>query len=327
MLTFWVSIELATNPCVWTVPVMNLRRRNNLSALMALILFGAACSTEDGLGEGATSAAAEPVMAERHGSLVAEFVYPRSWESDGVSIQAQFLDARGVSVESALQALEVWTPVASLERADCVMLPLERTRSSEPVSLSLLDLGELEVVAPEGAFYLPPRRLPDLLSAFYGVVYGSEWTVGLDRELLDFYPGAIYGFSAPGSALAGGFDVALRAPEPIVLIALNGEEVRGTGQELGGARDLELVWEPDGAADVEVYIDVATGFGPDQPRLQCRTADTGAFTVPEALVGSLLERGQAVDLELRRVRRVEAPVEGLDAAEFLFSTMDRVELF
>ncbi len=305
---------------------MNLSLHPRLPGLLALLFVAAACSTEDGLGDVSADAGEPTHLHERHGALVADFTYPRSWDGDGLNVQAQFLDARGVAVESALQALEVWSPAPGLGLSDCVVTPLDRQprASSEPVSLRLLDVGEIEIDAPEGHLYLAPRRLPDLLSAFYGVVYGSEWSSPFDGDLLEYYPGSTYRFSAPGSSLAGGFDVTLRAPEPMVLLAANGEELRGGYLDHDSQQDLELVWEIDGADDVEIFIDVSPGYGPDQPRLQCRTPDTGAFTVPASMLSDL--RGHPLDLEIRRVRRVTTAVDGLDEAHFFFTTTDRVEL-
>lgn len=291
------------------------------------------CSSGDTLAEPSVQSVDGEVVEERYGALLAEFVYPREWGAETVEVQAQFLDARGVAVESALDALEVWMPRRGLEMADCQFAAPAApaghgTESSEPVSLHLLDVGDITVVSPQERLELPPRRLPDLLSSFYGVVYGSEWSWDGEDNWVDYYPGVAYRFSAPGTSRVGGFDLWLNAPEPILLAAANGDELRDRSSvDVEGGQDLELIWDVSGFDDagVEVFIDLVAGYGPERTRLQCRADDNGAFTVPSSMIRAFQAQGQ-VDLELRRVRRSEVAVDGLDSAHFHFVTTDRVEL-
>ncbi len=302
-----------------------------IAPILLAALLVAGCSSEDTLPELGGDTGEDPVLEERYGALLAEFVYPRGWGGSGVEVQAQFLDARGVAVESALEALEVWMPRRGLEMGDCQLGASERAdyNGYEPVSLHLLDVGHIEVESPGGETALPPRRLPDLLSAFYGVVYGSEWSWESELNLVEYYPGAPYRFSAPGSAKAGGFDVVLSAPDPIILMAANGAELRDESSlEVAADEDLELVWDIDGpgAGSVEVFLDLSTGYGPDQNRIQCRVEDDGAYTIPGSLIRELGEDRSGLELELRRVRRSNATVDGLDEAHFYFVTTDRLEI-
>ena len=302
-------------------------RNQMILGITALALVG--CSTEDVLPENGAVEFEGELLEERLGALVAEFVYPRSWGGEGVEVQAQFLDARGVKVESALDALEVWMPRRGLESGDCLRVEQERAHAGEPVALHLLDVGPIAVESPDELLELPPRRFPDLLSAFHGVVYGSEWSWERDVNLVEYYPGAPYRFSAPGSIHAGGFDISLTAPDPMVLVAINGEELRGEeGLSVNSEEELELVWDTEGFGfgDGEVYLDLSAGYGARALRYQCRTDDQGAFTVPAGVLQSLSEVRSSAELSLRRVHSQEAQVEGLERVQFYFLTTDRVEL-
>ncbi|RAL20275.1 hypothetical protein DL240_18015 [Lujinxingia litoralis] len=265
----------------------------------------------------------------RYGALTAEFLYPRAWESEGVAVQAHFIHARGVAVGPALDALEMWTPTRGLATGTCEAIDGQRSAmSSEQASLHLLDVGDIAVEAPTADALLAPRRLPDLLNAFYGVVYGSEWAWESQGAVLDYFPGALYRFAAPGGPHIGGFDQALAAPDPMVLVGINGAELRGQEAALiSDSRPVDLVWELGVAQPAtEVYIDVSAGFGPERRRVQCRTTDDGAFSVPGALLRPLWEEAETLELVVRRVRHEEVGLEGLDEADFFFTAADRLEL-
>lgn len=292
-------------------------------SLLSVLLVG--CSTEEPLPIQESPGEEEAQIEERVGSLLAEFSGPFDWLGGVVKVQAQFLDARGVAVESALEALEVWSPRRGLEVGDCQLGIGASSAGSEPAYLHLLDVGAIGVESSRDRISLSPRRLPDLMSAFYGVVYGSEWGWDGEEYHVGYIPGGLYRFAAPGSAEAGGFAVVLQAPEPMELLAVNGEEVRESVLALRGDDELELVWEP-GIGNGAVYIDLFTGYGPDQSRLQCRAEDSGAFTVPAQLISELAGVDRRLDLELRRVHSTTSDVEGLDEATFYFATRDHVEV-
>lgn len=299
------------------------------ATLMAAVAVG--CSSHDALSETEPNEEEETVVEERYGALSAEYVVPRAPGDDWVDVQAQFLDARGVPVESALEALEVWMPRRGLEADVCETVNADATppTARERVSLHLLDVGQLEIVSPREEVVLEARRLPDLLSSFYGVVYGTEWSDGASDHFVEYYPGSEYRFAAPGSVQTGGFDITVEAPDPIVLMAANGNEIRDQRSlSVDPAEALELVWASDGAPwdGDEVFIDLSAGFGPDQVRVQCRTHDDGAFTISASELRELSEFSGEVDLELRRVRRAQTEVEGLEQVDVQFATTDKIEL-
>ncbi len=304
--------------------------RSHIIASCALMVLLSACSSGDPLGDSESERSDEAQLEERYGALSVEYVYPRMGADEGLRIKAQFLDIRGVAIESALEALEVWKPRRVLKMGECLITGGESARGSgkEVGSLHLLDVGDIGVSSPRDKVLLEPRRLPDLLSSFYGVVYSSEWgDEGVQRDI-DYYPGVTYGFQARGTSQAGSFSFSLIAPEPMVLLAADGVELRDRATITTGVDDpLELVWNSDGGdTTAEVFIDLTTGFGPDQTRVQCRADDQGAFAVPADLLRHLRDLEDGLDLELRRVHRDRISVDGLDEVDVFFATSDRVEL-
>jgi hypothetical protein len=299
------------------------------SALIALLV--SACSSGDPLSDSSAESTDEGQLEERYGALSVEYNYPRHGADEGLLIQAQFLDIRGVAIDSALEALEVWKPRRHLEMGECLIDDGQGQRGStkEVGSLHLLDVGDIGITSPRDRVVLEPRRLPDLLSSFYGVVYSSEWGLQGEDRTVEYYPGASYGFMANGTSQAGSFSFDLVAPEPMVLLAADGLELRDRQMITVGSEDpLELVWNSDGAdSRAEVFIDMTTGFGPDQARVQCRADDQGAFAVPADIMAHLNDLDDSLDLELRRVHRDQIMVEGLDEVEVYFSATDRVELY
>jgi len=306
---------------------MTTSRHIAASALALALMMG--CSDEEPGAEIGAPVEDQFTQEVRYGALTAEFLYPRAWESEGVEVQAHFMDARGVAVGPALDALEMWTPVRGLRPGSCERVDGRRAPlSSETASLHLLDVGPIAVQAPVADANLPPRRLPDLLNAFYGVVYGSEYTWESEGQLLDYFPGATYRFAAPGGPLAGAFDVSLEAPDPMVLVGLNGQELRDQpGAVVDGSLPVELVWDVAVNPQVtDVYIDVSAGYGPDRLRVQCRTGDDGAFSVPQASLAPLWDEAGTLEMVVRRVRHQQVELDGLNETDFFFTTADRFEL-
>ncbi len=271
-------------------------------------------------------------MESSYGALMAEFAYPRPGEERGVEVQAQFVDARGVAIEPALEALEVWTPRAGVEVGDCQLRHHGddiAERAGEPAHLRLHDVGDITVESPREQVVLEPTHLPDLLGSFYGVIYESQWTEDAAEGFVDYYPGEEYRFYAPGSTQTGALEAAMTAPEPIAVVGANGIEVRDETSMIVGTGDkLELVWTSEGRAlsGDEIFIDLSTGYGPGHVRAQCRSEDNGAFAVPSSVLRELSGAGDTATLELRRVRRGATTIDGLDTVDVVFATKDRVEL-
>jgi hypothetical protein len=312
--------------------------------LMAGVLI-AGCSTEESLPQVDVESAA-PADETRAGTLLAEYAQPRGDRAGGVSVHAQFLDVRGVNYETALEALEVWSPEWQLGVDACSLRthPLRSgsgkhsdsgagDSSAAPypgdLRLELLDVGPITVRGPHDAIRLDARRLPDLLSAFSGVIYGTEQGFSSQPLRIAYKAGAWYTFGAPGRVGNGDFSVSIRAPRPI-RIASVGTHLADEGSEFGVdfAQDIALEWQPTGeyASDDIVFLHISSGFGPDRPRLTCRLDDDGSFSVPAALIEQLSEDSAELELTVRRTNAEMVDIDGLEASEFVFSTVDEVTL-
>ncbi|MGM0558939.1 MAG: hypothetical protein ACQEVA_21300 [Myxococcota bacterium] len=293
----------------------------------AAILLASACSTEDPMprADAGESRAASEV---RSGSVLAEYETREGAESSRLSVHAQFIEAEGVSYTTALEALEVWHPDWELDRGACSLRSGDYAQQSDSadIRLDLLDLGPISVQGPTDSLELEPRRLPDLLSAFSGVIYGTEGGFDYDRAPLPYEPGAVYRFEAPGTETVDGFSVELQAPAPVRIESVAGRSTEGVDTiALPDADDLEIRW---GAAsdDAAVFLDLSSGFGPDRPRLTCRVEDDGLFTIPSSLLEQF-DVQSGVDVALRRVHATDARVDGFDDSEVILSAVDEVTVY
>ncbi len=267
----------------------------------------------------------------RVGSLVAEFEHTSGSEHPRLSIHAQFIDARGVPVERAFEALDVWSSDAELDRDACSMpLPERPTPRSmrEDIRLDLLSVGPITVDGPRRDLELQGRHLPPLVEAFSGVVYGTSdrRDSSVDGELA-YVPGAGYTFEAPGDRGAGGFEVTLPAPPRVRLTAVSGraggerDEVR-----LRRGRDLSVRWNEIDGGRSEVFFDIEAGGGPEAPRLKCRLEDDGRFTIPGGLLTELADDSSRLRLAIRRVESKQVDVSDIEEADFYLSTADHLTL-
>lgn len=293
-------------------------------------VVGTACSTEEplpprtGEDEGAET-------SRRVGSLLAEIESTRNGTKRDIDIHAQFLDVRGVQVDEALEALEVWSTEPGLDRDTCTLRPGESaptgTERDRDVRLDLLSVGTIDVEGPERSVQLEARRLPDLLSAFSGVIYGTDGSFGDEATRLGFAPGAEYRFSAAGDGSTGGFDVTLEAPTPVRLQPISGRWLHaGETVALPRGEDLKFRWNRPEFSDTNLYFDISTGYGPDRARLKCRLQDDGRFSVPADLIEELADEATTLQLSLRRVSSRDAEVGGLEDSNFSLSTVDRLTL-
>lgn len=300
--------------------------RTGWAILCGLLL--AACSTEEPLPQFDVEGASPPDET-RAGTLLAEYAYPRTGQGGGVSVHAQFLDVRGVNYATALEALEVWSPDWELDVDACSLRsdPGAAQQHPDDIRLELLDVGPITVRGPREAIRLEARRLPDLLSAFSGVIYGTEQGFGSQPLRIGYDPGAWYSFQAPGRTHSGGFTVSMRAPKPIRIASVAGAALgAGRQTDIDFSRDVSIEWEPssDATRSETVFLHISSGFGPDRPRLTCRVDDDGSFTLPHSVIEQVAQDSPELELSLRRINAQPVDIDGLEASEFIFSTVDEV---
>lgn len=270
----------------------------------------------------------------RVGSLLAEFETVDGQEVPRVDVHAQFIDARGVAVDRAFDALDVWSSDGRLDRDACVMPNADgrlraRPASDDNIRLDLLGVGPITVEGPSQRLQLEERRLPALVEAFSGVVYGTSDRQQANSSLnhLDYAAGAPYTFRAPGDRETGGFDVTLRAPERVRLEAVSGRVGSESGDvQLRRGRDLSIQWNGGGDEQADLFLDLEAGAGPDAPRLKCRLEDDGRFTLPGELLTELAEETSRLGMTLRRVESKRVDVPRIEHAEFYLSASDQLTL-
>ncbi len=294
-----------------------------------LLGFVAACSTDESLPEIAVADQDVAEEARRVGTLLAQYNYPRGEQAAGLIIHAQFLDVRGVRLDSALESLEAWTPDFDLAVSSCKLRIPERQTAGAvtgQIWLDLLDLGPIRIDGPTQTAALQARRLPDLLSAFSGVVYGTEQLPGVRDKKLYYFPSASYRFSAPGQGRTGGFSVELIAPEPLQIVDISRRDVRSSNvATVRAGTDLDIGWSgSQNAGNNDVFIDISTGFGPDRSRMQCRATDEGHFKIPFEALDSLLDESMTLEVSMRRVTSSNAEITGLDASHFMMAATDEI---
>lgn len=301
------------------------------SWLVALVALGAAaCSGEESLPQIDVDPKEAPATRTRTGSLVAEYAVPRGEAMRGLRVQAQFLDLQGFRTATALEALQGWSPDWELGVDACSLRsPVRPTpEQASQMRLELLDVGPITVEGPRAAVDLHARRLPDLVSHFSGVIYGTDDGFGA-RPSVDYHPGADYRFAAPGGPTTDGFGVRLEAPRPARIVEVGGVP---TGDafaiEVRSDRDVEIYWSPTaGRPDQAIFLELSAGYASDQPRLICRVEDDGDFTLPRTVVSQVLDPETAsASLSLRRIAAAQVEVTGLDRTEFILSTVDELTL-
>lgn len=308
--------------------------RHALCILACGLVVGlaSACSTSEPLPP-SDGDQTSPEERTRFGSVVAEFEHESGGELSPARVDAQFLDARGVELRRALRALEVWRADGGLDRDSCRMHgDLEsddRTTDGtdrRAARLRLLSVGPISVDGPGRELDLRARRLPDLFSAFSGVVYGTERAPSHgSRPDVTYREGARYTFRAPGDGATGGFDVTLEAPAPIRILEVAGP-TPDDGLQLANEPAMRIRWTPDPDRSGDVFLDLAAGPGPDHPRIQCRLEDDGAFSLPAEIPDEIARSTSSLELTLRRVDTERVDVAGLDATEFVLTTVDERHL-
>ncbi|MFW5968856.1 MAG: hypothetical protein ACOCV2_15125 [Persicimonas sp.] len=301
-----------------------------LAVLLTVVLATVGCSTDETTPQREVDRDADADEA-RAGTLLAEYAQPREGRAGGLSVHAQFIDVQGVSYDEALAALEVWYPDWNLSSETCDLReePSISQTEADDIRMELLDVGPIDVRGPNEAIELQARRIPDLLSSFSGVIYGTDRSYE-DRPLrLGFEPGARYDFDAPGTRHSGDFAVSLHSPQPVRIESIGHRPITDDARrDWDFDTDLTVQWrpEPDDRNADALFLHLSSGFGPDRPSMTCRLEDDGSFAIPGPLLEQLSAESNELDLALRRVNTESVDIDGLETSEFVFSTVDEVTI-
>ena len=302
-----------------------MRKPMHSLVLIGVMLASTACSVEEPLPP-RDSSSNQAVTSSRTGTLLAEFEMAAaegaaSGRSEALQVHAQFLDAQNVPADRALDALEVWTRDGALDRDSCSLESGRtfdaETRRNRDMRLRLLNVGPITVQGPTDHLKLKARRLPDLSSAFSGVIYGTDerrMRRQASGPMLNYEPGIRYSFEAPGKGDMGGFRVELKAPAPIRLLSPAMDAVDS---------GMTLRWTGESSRRGDVFVDLRSGYGSDRVRLRCRLEDDGHFAIPADLLEQVTEGRPHLDVTARRVTSKPVDIQGLEASNFTLSTVDR----
>jgi len=287
---------------------------------------------------------------ERVGAIYTEF---RSEPAPGADreamprrarVHAQFLDVQGLEAGTALAALEIWQEPSSLDRDTCAISTDGGSASTRPEQerrfrMQLLDVGPLSVRTGGRELTLTPRRIPDLSSAYSGVVYGMDRTLqgaggpSNATESLTFQPGQPYQFEAPGGSGTSGFEASVTAPAPVDIVGISRRSASERLGRLSTKTPVRIEWDTqqssqssvgsetaDGRDGGEVFLTV-TGARSGAP-LRCRLKDDGRFTLPAELVDEVAGEAERLTFVMRRVESRDIDVGGLDEMRMTISATD-----
>jgi hypothetical protein len=182
--------------------------------------------------------------------------------------------------------------------------------------VELLSVGNISLRVGERAHTFSPQLFPDLATTASGWFYAGH--VDLDAARVgetkpepkaDGAPerGDEYVLTAQGAQGVGRFELSVAAPNEVL-----GLEVSGTSLEQDGAlnrgADAALTWEPEDMRD-RLELEIFAGGSV----LSCSVRDDGQFLLPHAKL-ALLEADQQASLVLRRVRVLNAQMDGIENA-------------
>jgi hypothetical protein len=178
-----------------------------------------------------------------------------------------------------------------------------------------VDVGVIDVRAGDHLLSLEPQSFPGLLSLLQGAIYGTS-----DGEGATWQPGAEWAFSSRGATGVGAFEVAMEAPDELVVQRIGVDDPSLVPPTIERGAELPVRWEA-GSRDDVVRIELSwTQLGTEM-RLSCAAADDGAFVVPGALLRQLPDPAIVLSprLVIRRERRRAFGATGLDEGVLVVS--------
>ena len=230
-------------------------------------------------------------------------------------VSASFMRVSGAIDQRLAREIVVPTPThqsheGGLAMDGCLLRADARERLPSSISggaIELLDVGEIAVRSSEAEDHvLAPRAFPDVGDLVGGIIYTSRDDTGA-------LSAGLYTIETAGSDDVDAFVVQARAPEPPHEVEIAGEALR-PDFELTVGEPLALSWRRGGSGDV-----IVVEIDGDGTTVSCRFEDDGVAVVPESFV--LPEHEGAIELTVRRLRRVTVEPPGLDSAviDFVFS--------
>ena len=194
--------------------------------------------------------------------------------------------------------------------------------------VELLSVGDLSLRVGDRAHTFSPQLFPDLATTASGWFYAGHFDLdatrtseanlrsraeeprastvepradgGLER-------GDEYVLTAQGAQGVGRFELAVAAPNEVLGLEASGISLEQDGA-LNRASDAALTWEPEDIRD-RLELELFAGGSV----LSCSLRDDGQFLLPHAKL-ALLEADQQASLVLRRVRVLNAQMDGIENA-------------
>lgn len=261
--------------------------------------------------------AAQSPMSSPWGLVHVRASHPRTAAASplAVSVDAHFVQRAGVSRAAVMSALGLWEPGAVDE--GCVVVPAPDAADAA-ARVSLLDAGELGLYGNGEQLTLSPRELPSYVPQVSGVVYGTE-----QPAPPTWARGEVYDVWGDGGAGFEPFAVAVEAPAPVEIVAVNGR-APGSAMQLDVGGDALTI---DLSADApEVWLTLRSSQELRAPSLECRLVGASSVRFDAAELDAVLGDTSALDLTVRSVRTAPLSAASGGEGQVVFEFVDRLEL-
>lgn len=257
------------------------------------------------------------VAPERFAVIELSAQHPRTSgvEELPTSIDAHFVEARGISRAAVVDALDVWSPG---DGAGCAIEPAPAPVSSLDAEITLLDAGALGVSGNGEAARVEPRAVPAYIPQFRGVVYGGGQQAA-----------PTYAHDEPYLVWTSGGDlpsigVGVRAPAAVEWVDVNGAEPGSApvlSFQVGDGLDVGFISD---ATDVHVALRSLSDI--HAPRIECRLDGVQRLAIAGADIEGVFGTDARLELVARTATTAPLPPEhGLDGL-VVYSFVDRLEL-
>ena len=223
--------------------------------------------------------------------------------------------------------LETHVPLTDLPLDSCATPEPQLSRKTEDekhVAVSLLDAGDMFVIADSKKIAIPTRTFPDLLKVIDGVIYSASPSHGME-----FVPGQTYTVKNTGADSVGSFEVVLEAPKDLGEITVAGTSPDDNIPTILSGAPAVIRWEGEGYGD-EVIADINWSDMGLSWSTTCRMKDDGHFVIPADITGQMGSElaKQTHEMRLSRLRQVSFAAPFITSGDFSFvaSTSFLVEI-